>query len=70
MLLGRSSPREHCTAGLDPGSRFADRIEWCYSLLKYIEGPNGPTPIKYKYGSCGPEEQFEFEKRFNLPVDR
>jgi len=38
-------------------------------LLQHIESKDGPQPILYKYGSHGPEEQFEFEKRFGLPVD-
>ena len=35
-------------------------------LLQHIEGPNGPTPTLYAYGSAGPEEQYAFEEKFGL----
>lgn len=38
---------------------------WC-RLLDFLDGPNGPKPTDYKYGSAGPEGQEEFEERFGV----
>lgn len=35
----------------------------CYSLLHYLEGKDSPRPIDYAYGSAGPKEAIDLEKR-------
>ncbi|KAJ9117354.1 hypothetical protein QFC24_006448 [Naganishia onofrii] len=35
-------------------------------LLKHIEAPDGPSPTLYAYGTAGPEEQYDLEKKFGL----
>ena len=37
-----------------------------HSLLKHIEAPDGPSPTLYAYGTAGPEEQYDLEKKFGL----
>lgn len=38
-------------------------------ILKYIESEEGPQPIKYKYGSSGPDGWQDFERQHGFKVD-
>ncbi len=47
-----------CETFADPPSRLH-----LLSLLHYIEGKESPRPIDYEYGSAGPKETIDLEKR-------
>jgi hypothetical protein len=45
-------------------------VYFLYRLLHYSEGKESARPVEYKYGSNGPKESQEFEKKLGFVVTK